>query len=60
LLEIFDECVLAISDMRIVLGVTGTNVFLNGLTWLAAIEDHVVERYRVAAILFWGRSHRSS
>jgi hypothetical protein len=46
--------------MRIVLGVAGTNVFLDGLPRLAVIEHHVVERYRIAAIVFWGRSHGSS
>ena len=43
--------------MRVVLGVAGTNVFLDGLPRQAVIEHHFVERYRVAAIVFWGREH---
>ena len=58
-LEVFDELILAVSDMRIVLGVAGTNVFLNGLPRLAFIEHHFVERYCIAAIVFWGRAHGS-
>ncbi len=46
--------------MRIVLVVAGTNVSLDGLPRLAVIEHHVVERYRIAAILFGGRSDGSS
>ena len=35
--------------MRIVLGLAGTNVFLDGLPRLAVIEHHF-ERHRIAAI----------
>jgi hypothetical protein len=40
--------------MRVVLGVAGTNVSLHGLPRLAFIEHQFVERYGIAAIVFWG------
>jgi len=46
--------------MRIVLGLAGTNVFLDGLPRLAVVEHHFVERHRIAAIVFWGRGHGGS
>lgn len=56
-LEVLDEGFLAVSDVRVVLGVRIPGVAFHRLSRLALIEHEVVERDRVLAVLLRRRCH---
>lgn len=59
LLEVRNECLLAIRDMRIVLPVHGARVSLNRLSWLALVKHEVVKLFRRSFITFESIIHGS-